>query len=105
MPADQVQIDVSLVRRLVAAQFPEWADLPIRPVSSGGWDNRTFHSRGAASGLGSVGWQSRCRTGADRGRSARPRCSTFVLLMLSRAGSTCQVVLRARPLAIRFESF
>jgi aminoglycoside phosphotransferase (APT) family kinase protein len=38
-----VKIDVALVRRLVAAQFPEWADLPIRPVESGGWDNRTFH--------------------------------------------------------------
>jgi aminoglycoside phosphotransferase (APT) family kinase protein len=32
-----------LVRRLVAAQFPEWAGLPIRPVSEEGWDNRTFH--------------------------------------------------------------
>jgi aminoglycoside phosphotransferase (APT) family kinase protein len=38
-----VKIDVALVRRLVAAQFQEWADLPIRPVASGGWDNRTFH--------------------------------------------------------------
>jgi aminoglycoside phosphotransferase (APT) family kinase protein len=36
-------IDVSLVERLVAAQFPQWADLPIRPVERGGWDNRTFH--------------------------------------------------------------
>jgi aminoglycoside phosphotransferase (APT) family kinase protein len=38
-----VKIDVALVRRLVATQFPKWADLPIRPVASGGWDNRTFH--------------------------------------------------------------
>jgi aminoglycoside phosphotransferase (APT) family kinase protein len=36
-------IDVALVRRLVAAQFPRWADLPVRPVAVGGWDNRTFH--------------------------------------------------------------
>uniref|UniRef100_UPI0031580533 aminoglycoside phosphotransferase family protein n=1 Tax=Micromonospora sp. S4605 TaxID=1420897 RepID=UPI0031580533 len=36
-------IDVGLVRRLVAAQFPRWADLPVRPVAVGGWDNRTFH--------------------------------------------------------------
>lgn len=36
-------IDASLVGRLIAAQFPEWADLPIRPVRFGGWDNRTFH--------------------------------------------------------------
>jgi aminoglycoside phosphotransferase (APT) family kinase protein len=37
------QIDAPLVRRLIAAQFPEWAGLPIRPVAAGGWDNRTFH--------------------------------------------------------------
>lgn len=35
-------IDVALVRRLIAAQFPEWADLPVRPVEFDGWDNRTF---------------------------------------------------------------
>ena len=38
-----MQIDVSLVSRLVATQFPQWAHLPIRPVEFGGWDNRTFH--------------------------------------------------------------
>jgi aminoglycoside phosphotransferase (APT) family kinase protein len=38
-----ITIDVSLVRRLVAAQFPEWKDLPVRPVANSGWDNRTFH--------------------------------------------------------------
>jgi len=43
MHADQVKIDVSLVRELVAAQFPHWADLPIKPVERSGWDNRTFH--------------------------------------------------------------
>jgi aminoglycoside phosphotransferase (APT) family kinase protein len=42
MTAD-VDIDVALVRRMVAAQFPKWADLPIIPVEFGGWDNRTFH--------------------------------------------------------------
>ncbi|MGR6320436.1 aminoglycoside phosphotransferase family protein [Micromonospora soli] len=36
-------IDVALVRRLVATQFPPWADLPVRPVAVDGWDNRTFH--------------------------------------------------------------
>ena len=34
---------VDLARRLVAAQFPQWAGLPIRPVAEEGWDNRTFH--------------------------------------------------------------
>ena len=36
-------IDTALVRRLIAMQFPEWAELAIRPVEFGGWDNRTFH--------------------------------------------------------------
>ncbi|MFR9780742.1 aminoglycoside phosphotransferase family protein [Micromonospora sp. MS34] len=35
-------VDVALVRRLVVAQFPEWAALPVRPVPVGGWDNHTF---------------------------------------------------------------
>jgi aminoglycoside phosphotransferase (APT) family kinase protein len=34
--------DVEIVRRLLAAQFPEWADLPIRPVEKDGWDNTSF---------------------------------------------------------------
>ncbi len=40
---DGVSIDAALVRRLVSAQFPHWADLPVRPVEAGGVDNRTFH--------------------------------------------------------------
>jgi aminoglycoside phosphotransferase (APT) family kinase protein len=43
MHPDKFPIDESLVSRLVATQFPEWAHLPIRPVDFGGWDNRTFH--------------------------------------------------------------
>jgi aminoglycoside phosphotransferase (APT) family kinase protein len=35
-------IDEQLVRRLVAGQFPQWAELPITPVADDGWDNRTF---------------------------------------------------------------
>jgi len=37
-----VQIDDALVRRLVDAQFPQRSELPIRPVTPSGWDNRTF---------------------------------------------------------------
>jgi len=40
--ADEVNINASLVSRLIAAQFSQWADLPVRPVKPGGWDNRTF---------------------------------------------------------------
>jgi aminoglycoside phosphotransferase (APT) family kinase protein len=39
MHADEVDTDASLVRRLLAAQFPHWADLPIEPVPSPGTDN------------------------------------------------------------------
>lgn len=43
MSNNEFLIDVSLVQRLISTQFPQWADLPIKPVAVGGWDNRTFH--------------------------------------------------------------
>ena len=36
-------INSSLVHRLIKTQFPQWADLSIKPVEFSGWDNRTFH--------------------------------------------------------------
>jgi aminoglycoside phosphotransferase (APT) family kinase protein len=42
MHADEVDIDVRLVRRLVAAQFPEWSRLPVEPVEPRGTDNALF---------------------------------------------------------------
>ena len=39
---DEVDINVSLAGRIVAAQFPQWADLPVEPVEFDGWDNTTF---------------------------------------------------------------
>jgi aminoglycoside phosphotransferase (APT) family kinase protein len=43
MPSvDKAAITPALVSRLVAAQFPQWADLPVRPVEHDGWDNATF---------------------------------------------------------------
>jgi aminoglycoside phosphotransferase (APT) family kinase protein len=35
-------LDEQLVRRLIAAQFPRWAGLPVTAVVPGGHDNRTF---------------------------------------------------------------
>lgn len=35
-------IDEALVRRLLRAQFPQWAHLPVRAVERAGWDNRSF---------------------------------------------------------------
>jgi aminoglycoside phosphotransferase (APT) family kinase protein len=42
MHTGEVDIDSSLVGRLLAAQFPYWADLPVTPAMPQGWDNRTF---------------------------------------------------------------
>ncbi|MEQ7004898.1 aminoglycoside phosphotransferase family protein [Actinopolymorpha sp. B17G11] len=35
-------IDATLVKRLIASQFPQWGDLPVTPVEIDGWDNRTY---------------------------------------------------------------
>jgi aminoglycoside phosphotransferase (APT) family kinase protein len=42
MHADEVDIDVPLVRRLLATQFPQWAGLPIKPVRPLGTDNALY---------------------------------------------------------------
>lgn len=42
MSPAKTNINAALAGRLVAAQFPQWADLPIKPVEFDGWDNRTF---------------------------------------------------------------
>jgi aminoglycoside phosphotransferase (APT) family kinase protein len=42
MHPDELDIDASLVRRLLAGQFPEWARLSIRPVVSSGSDNAIY---------------------------------------------------------------
>jgi aminoglycoside phosphotransferase (APT) family kinase protein len=43
MNRQHVVIDTSLVRHLIASQFPQWKGLLIEPVAMSGWDNRTFH--------------------------------------------------------------
>lgn len=35
-------ITVDVARRLVAAQFPQWSELPVRALAHDGWDNTTF---------------------------------------------------------------
>jgi aminoglycoside phosphotransferase (APT) family kinase protein len=47
--ANAVLIDEALVRGLLAAQFPQWAELPLAPVPSPGMDNATFRLGGAMS--------------------------------------------------------
>ncbi|MDQ1572039.1 MAG: hypothetical protein QOF79_2713 [Actinomycetota bacterium] len=43
MTETEPPIDSGLVTRLIASQFPQWANLPVKSVENDGWDNRTFH--------------------------------------------------------------
>lgn len=43
MTADgRAGVTAALVHRLVASQFPQWAELAVVPVPVDGWDNRTY---------------------------------------------------------------
>ncbi|MGW6709292.1 aminoglycoside phosphotransferase family protein [Streptomyces sp. NPDC054956] len=42
MHADEPDIDTSLVRRLIAGQFPQWAGLPVERVDSAGTSNAMY---------------------------------------------------------------
>ena len=39
---DEIDVPVEMVRRLVDAQFPQWAELPLRPVKSTGTVNALY---------------------------------------------------------------
>jgi aminoglycoside phosphotransferase (APT) family kinase protein len=54
---ERVETDAALVSRLLAAQFPEWAALPIVPVASAGTDNALYRlGDGMVVRLPRVGW-------------------------------------------------
>ncbi|MFD8235517.1 aminoglycoside phosphotransferase family protein [Streptomyces sp. NPDC059696] len=42
MHDDELEIDVSVVGRLIAGQFPRWAGLPLRRLESSGTENAMF---------------------------------------------------------------
>ncbi|MDF3303105.1 aminoglycoside phosphotransferase family protein [Streptomyces tropicalis] len=42
MHADEAHTDEDLVRRLLRAQFPQWAELPVRRLASGGTVNAIY---------------------------------------------------------------
>lgn len=57
MHADEVETDVALVRRLIAGQFPRWADLPVEPVVSYGTDHDIYRlGDDLAARLPRIGW-------------------------------------------------
>jgi aminoglycoside phosphotransferase (APT) family kinase protein len=57
MHGGEVETDAALVRRLLAAQFPQWADLPIRLVASYGTDHDVYRlGEDLAVRLPRIGW-------------------------------------------------
>jgi aminoglycoside phosphotransferase (APT) family kinase protein len=60
MHADEIPTDPALVRRLMAGQFPEWADLPIRLVDSYGTDHDIYRlGEHLVARLPRIGWATR----------------------------------------------
>jgi aminoglycoside phosphotransferase (APT) family kinase protein len=57
MHADEIDTDVALVRRLLAGQFPQWADSAIDPVVSYGTDHDIYRlGDDLAARLPRIGW-------------------------------------------------
>jgi aminoglycoside phosphotransferase (APT) family kinase protein len=57
MHADEVHTDIELVGRLLARQFPRWADLPLRPVPSYGTDHDVYRlGERLVARLPRIGW-------------------------------------------------
>ena len=42
MHANEIKTSVEVIKRLLDEQFPHWAELPIKPVSSAGTDNALY---------------------------------------------------------------
>src|SRR3979411_3192727 len=81
MHAGEVDTDVALVRRLLAAQFPQWADLIIDPVVSYGTDHDIYRlGDHLAARLPRIGWApSQARRGgggASEGPAAPAACDS-----------------------------
>jgi aminoglycoside phosphotransferase (APT) family kinase protein len=60
MHPDEIETDVTLVRRLLADQFPQWAELPVDPVESYGTDHDIYRlGDRLAARLPRIGWATR----------------------------------------------
>jgi aminoglycoside phosphotransferase (APT) family kinase protein len=61
MHDDEVDTDADLVRRLLASQHPQWADLPIERVASAGTDNAMYRlGADLAVRLPRIAWAADC---------------------------------------------
>ena len=68
MHAGEIETDVELVRRLLAGQFPQWAELPVEPVASYGTDHDIYRlgdhlAAGCRASVGPPGKRRRRRSG------------------------------------------
>jgi aminoglycoside phosphotransferase (APT) family kinase protein len=55
--ADQIDTSVDLVRRLLAEQFPQWADLPVQRVAEFGTDHHLYRlGEGLVARLPIIAW-------------------------------------------------
>ncbi|MEU1836440.1 aminoglycoside phosphotransferase family protein [Micromonospora chersina] len=80
MHADEVQTDADLVRRLLAGQFPHWADRPVRLVPSYGTDHDVYRlGDDLAVRLPRIGWAT---TQAAREAEWLPRLAPHLPLAL-----------------------
>lgn len=80
MHADELAIDLPLVRRLLAGQFPHWADLPIEPVHSAGTDNAIYRlGDDLAIRLPRIEWATRQ---VDKEHEWLPRLAPFLPLAI-----------------------
>jgi aminoglycoside phosphotransferase (APT) family kinase protein len=60
MHADEIETDAALVGRLLAAQHPQWAGLPVEPVESYGTDHAVYRIGDHLSArLPRIGWATR----------------------------------------------
>jgi aminoglycoside phosphotransferase (APT) family kinase protein len=79
MHVGEVDTDASLVRRLLAAQFPQWADLPIEPVPSAGTDNALYRlGDDMAVRLPRIHWAA----GVDKEHEWLPKLAPFLPLAI-----------------------
>jgi aminoglycoside phosphotransferase (APT) family kinase protein len=79
MHVGEVDTDASLVRRLLAAQFPQWTDLAIKPVPSAGTDNALFRlGDDMAVRLPRIHWAA----GVDKEHEWLPKLAPFLPLAI-----------------------
>ena len=70
MHEDEIAVDAALAERLIAEQFPQWADLPLRP-----WSHKAPTTRSSGSARSSSRRSCPRRHGGVE--DARRRCARF----------------------------